>query len=170
MRMINLRKLGTMLVLICLGFVPVSLNAQETESAREEQDACKMIMEENIGAILGEPVKKSERTLPAEGLKGISPFTQCRFMSTESDKQASILVRQGQVNQSEPAEVRSSLESMGNVQDVSGVGDKAFWGSQQLNVFRGDDLYIVVTVSGLSDDVALEKAKAIGQEVLKQIP
>jgi hypothetical protein len=63
--------------------------------------------------------------------------------------------------------VRQTLTESGiPVEDVSGLGEMAFWGGNQLHVFAGGEWYLIVTPVPTE---GLEQARALAELALQRL-
>jgi hypothetical protein len=141
-------------------------------------DACALVRKTDVEAVLGAPVMEPTYGMQNAGSETMATISECVFEATDLGKpRASVLVRRSPVNSNSPAElasVHATVKEMARSepQPVAGIGDTAFWGGQLagLHVFKGNNWYVIISVSGLDDDaVALDKAKTLAQQVLDQL-
>jgi hypothetical protein len=59
------------------------------------------------------------------------------------------------------------IDSGIKVEDVSGVGDVAFWSGMQLQAFKGKNIQVIVNVYGFENEK--EKAVQVAQKVIGKL-
>jgi hypothetical protein len=112
--------------------------------------------EKVIGGIVDEP--KGGAPVSSETVR----VTDCTWMEMTSGRAVTIMLRHSARPDNSPeaiAGVRSELAAAGQVSDVEGLADKAFWGGDQLHAFHGGRDYLTVSVSGFPDDEAAAAAR-----------
>jgi hypothetical protein len=131
--------------------------------------ACSLLTQEEVVAILGEPVEK-----PTNSVSG-GTVTNCNWM-TPSFRMVGILVRLAS-SPAEAATVRQEAhresKSLSGVdpEDVAGLGDSAYWAGgsiNQLNVFKGNYWLIITATKGKTSD-NLSLAKAVAEKALPRL-
>ena len=131
-------------------------------------DACALITKAEMEAIAGQPMSAGA---PPPATPPASPdvtFTQCSWPTADGDSPIGIGVRISKKGDSAPQYARQvAVDSGFKVEDVSGLGDVAFWTGIQLQVFRGKDLQLVVNVMGHRD--AKEKAIQVARKALAKL-
>lgn len=132
-------------------------------------DACELLSAAEVGAVLGESVTDSlALAMPDDG----SPVTlsQCNYATTQNAAVVSLLLRrgsEGQTAQEASASVRQTLdESEIPLEDVAGLGDVAFFGSNQLHVFSDAGWYVIVTPVSSG---GIEQARALAQPAIERL-
>lgn len=146
--------------------------ASKAISTRTKLDACALITQEEAAAALGEQVGLPKQQVLSEATENTAEVSRCSFEAVASAaKTVSILARRSSFKDSRPSSVRETLAGSGiEVQDVPGVGDTAFWGSNQLHVFKGDDLYLIISIFGIKGEAeALERTKSLAQKALARV-
>ena len=121
-------------------------------------DACALLTKVEVEAIAGRPMSKGAPPPAVPPASADVTFTQCSWPTADGDNPIGLAVRISKKGDGAPGYARqTAIDSGFKVEDVSGLGDLAFWNGIQLQVFRGKDLQIVVNVMGHKDG----KAKAI---------
>jgi hypothetical protein len=148
-------------------------------------DACLIFTKADAEALLGQPVKDGRHgIMESDGSGGTAIMSQCVYHTVaDYGKSADLVIRKSPSSEKVSASidtVRKTLKEMATAepQNISGVGDTAFWApigqgafhSIQLSVFRGTSIYLIISVKGFPDQQALEKAKTIAQKTLSQLP
>jgi hypothetical protein len=169
----NLRHALAIALLSCLLTGLVVLAPVPASAAAK--DACSLITSADAQAALGEPVSPP-RNEPRPGASA------CRFRSTQgsalSAKTLTVTAHYSDTDVSgNEAGMAESLKAAGykNVQQVSGVGDGAVWGTNsmmghptgELTVRKGKNLILTIIISGIQDEAtALTRAKALAASIL----
>jgi hypothetical protein len=153
--------------------------------AATKLDACALFTKPEAEAVLGEQVKDGKHgIMENDGSGGTAVVSQCIYRSSANfNKSADLVVRKSPASEKISASIpsiRKNLKEMSSSepQNISGVGDQAFWApvgqgdyhSIQLNVFRGDSTYLIISVKGFPDQQSVEKAKTIAQKLLSRLP
>ena len=168
----NLRLAASIALLSSLLSVVVLSPVRARAAAK---DACSLITSADAQTALGEPVS-APRNEPRPG------GSACRFRSTQgsalSGKTVTLSVHYSDTDVSgNDAGMASSLQGTGfkNVQQVSGVGDAAVWGTNsmmgrptgELTVRKGKNLILTIVIGGMADEAtALARAKALAATIL----
>lgn len=143
---------------------------RQTPSARMNArvDACALLAKEEAEQVLGVSIDPPINQVVSEGGADRAAISQCRYQSARSPgKMLAVFVRRSPVADNRPESVRDTLTQSGvPAEDVSGIGDHAFWAAEQLHVFSKDNLYLIVSVNGLAD--AKQQATSIAQQVLER--
>jgi hypothetical protein len=156
----------------------VSASGGQVGAAQGKFDACALVARAEVEALLGAQVKEPQYGMENAGDATTATISECRYDpgSESSAKSATVFVRRSPVNDNTPsaiASVRDTVKEMAGTdpQAVPGVGDTALWGGHRagLHVFKGSNWYLIISVDGFDDAVALEKAKTLAQKVLDQI-
>lgn len=169
------------LFLSCL----VLLCSIPSQSASAKVDACSLLSKAEAESLLGEPVKDGQHgILENDGSGGTAVVSQCIYRSVAHfskavDLTARISPPQEKITASIET-IRKTLKETASAepQNLSGVGDTAFWApvgqgayhSIQLNVFKGNSNYLIISVKGFPDDPSVEKAKTVAQKALSRLP
>ncbi len=139
----------------------------------KEIDACsyidKSVVEKIFNAEMNEP--KKGRSQKGDAKK--ASFSECSFTSAEEGSRfyMSVYIRFTPFKDEYHTtiqSVRSSFKQSGiEIEDISGLGQVAFWGGNQLHVFKDDNYYIIITLLGAdSNDDTKEKARTVARHVL----
>lgn len=131
--------------------------------------ACSLLTQEEAAAILGEPVEK-----PTDSATG-QTVTNCNWM-TPSFHMVGILVRlASSPAEAETVRLEARRQSKGlsgvDPQDVTGLGESAYWAGgdiNQLNVFKGNYWLIITASKGKAND-NLALAKAVAAKALPRL-
>lgn len=142
----------------------------------KEIDACSFINQEAVAKIFNTEMSDPQKGRSQKGDAKKASFSECSFRSVDegSGIYMSVYIRFTPFKDDYHAaiqNVRNSFSKSGiTVTDISGLGEVAFWGGNQLHVFRGDNYYLIITLLGVGDqDEAIEKAKAVVQHVMGNI-
>jgi hypothetical protein len=136
--------------------------------------ACALATREQVQAALGEPVGEPQIVLNEPGTAETASVTQCRYQSTASTRSISIMYRISPVQDNSDDAIRSVRESVTIdsivPEDVSGVGDAAFWAANQMHVFVRGNRYAIVTVDGVEDPAAARlAATSVAQDIVEKM-
>lgn len=144
---------------------PAPVNAQMDTRV----DACALLSKEEAEQVLGESIGPPTNQVVSEGGSDRAAISQCRYQGASSPgKTLAVFVRRSPVADNSPESVRDTLTQSGlTPEDLSGIGDQALWAADQLHVFAKDNLYLIVSVNGLTD--ARQQATSIAQRVLKRV-
>lgn len=144
---------------------------RQTPNARihARLDACALLSKEEAEQVLGESIGPPTNQVVSEGGSDRAAISQCRYQGASSPgKTLAVFVRRSPVADNSPESVRDTLTQSGlTPEDLSGIGDQALWAADQLHVFAKDNLYLIVSVNGLTD--ARQQATSIAQRVLKRV-
>jgi len=177
-----MRHLPTAVLLaLGLGFATCGGSSSSTESEKapapvlKQQEepkvvsACSLLTAEEAAAILGEPVEK-----PSESATG-STVSNCNWMTGSSTSVGILLRRASSKAEAErvyqQAHQQSKSVSGVDPEDISGLGDKAYWAGghiNQLNVFKGNYWLIIMANKGNGAD-SLAAAKAVAGKALAKL-
>ena len=131
-------------------------------------DACALLTKAEVEAIAGRPMSKGAPPPAVPPASADVTFTQCSWPTADGDNPIGLAVRISKKGDSAPGYARqTAIDSGFKVEDVSGLGDLAFWNGIQLQVFRGKDLQLVVNVMGHRD--AKEKAIQVARKALAKL-
>ena len=129
-------------------------------------DACAALPAAAVQEVLGVPVRDS-LALSMQG-EGALQMSQCNYAMADNAAAVSLMLRrraQGETTERMNASVRQTFTESGiAIENVSGVGDQAFFASNQLHVFVGERWYLIVTPvpSGGVDQARALAERAIG--------
>lgn len=166
--------IGAALVLAaCGGNAPEDGRAAEaltqTTTAAEPRDACALLPGSEVAAVIGRAARDS-LAMQMEDEAGTVALSQCNYATERSPAEFSLMLRRetgGASAADASASVRQTLSESGvTVQDVSGLGEAAFWGGNQLHVFTGQGWYLIVSTSG---DAGLPQAQALAERALARL-
>ena len=153
MRILRDLFLGALLVLF-----PFAASAYDLAKAPQ---ACTVVSKEDAQKIAKESIGEVRAEKPTQSEKVI--VTQCAYASTDGMKSMNLLVRISNAEDNSPDYVKQTMKDSGMpIEDVSGVGDTAFWTMMQFQAFKGKGLQVVVSVFGFSEP----KEKAMGMAKL----
>jgi hypothetical protein len=147
---------------------PVVLLLQSGESrAQPAADACALVTKAEVEAIAGKPMTAGAKPSVLPPVSADVTFSQCTWTMPDGDGPITMSVRTSKKGDGEPAFARRTAVDMGmKVEDVSGVGDVAFWTGLQLQAFRGRHVQVVIQVSGQAaprDKAVLLAKKALAR-------
>jgi hypothetical protein len=136
--------------------------------------ACALATRAQVQAALGEPVGEPQLVLNGPGTAETASVSQCRYRSTASTRSVSIMYRVSPVQDNSEDAIQSVRESVTIdsivPEDVSGVGDAAFWAANQMHVFARGNRYAIVTVDGVGDEAAARlAATSIAQDIVEKM-
>ena len=150
--------------------------ATSTLADEKRIDVSKVIDKAAAESAIGEPVKApTPRNL--DGVDGY--YSKCNYYSVESHKALTLRLYQAGPNFDARKELDSVRASTGSPRNVAGLGDKAqiYSGPASglpanvvmLYVVKGNSL-VTVGLSGMEEEVALDKTKRIAQKIVAQLP
>ena len=148
---------------ICVLFLLSACGSDESTAptARAEIDPCAVVTDADVEQVLG--VESSESDRPTEANNEY--LATCRYVAPQGQGVKVITVM---VNGAEYGRVgfQTAKEQTFESQDVSGVGDEAFWigDLNTLYVLQGD---VHIAISG---DVEVDQAKALALPALARLP
>ncbi|MEK7447784.1 MAG: hypothetical protein AAB632_03290 [Patescibacteria group bacterium] len=135
-------------------------------------DACDILTQDIAKNILGDAAKKGDLPESQASTKDVS-VSSCVYtaridangaVSISNTKGASVLVRAAKTNAgSDSNKSQFGTNKPAGVQDVDGIGDKAFFNPAygQLNVLKGGNWYIIANYSGTAGSGTLESDKQL---------
>jgi hypothetical protein len=134
--------------------------------------ACALLDSDDVAAVLGSAVTEGEAGIPADALMQGSPAVECRWATADGGRTLTLVLRRGLTAadaEMAMAPVREAVESGGSSPTViEDLGDDAFFAFNQMHVRSASD-YLTVTVSGLSNDTALEAGRNAARRALAGI-
>ena len=133
--------------------------------------ACDLVTEDEGAAVLSEAVNDPVEQVISPGSAETAAMSMCTVQATATPgKTLSISFRRSPVSDYTPDAVRQTLTDSGvTAEDVTGVGDAAFWGASELHVFFGGNSYLGVNVRGLDDGPeALARAQEVAERALER--
>ena len=138
-------------------------------------DVSTIVSKADAKTILGTEVKDST---PRNVRAGDGYYSKCNYYSVTPGKTLLIRVYQAAAGYDAQKELETVTKDTPEVKPVSGLGDKALVTSGKasglparvlmLYVMKGNAL-ITIGLSGLDDEAAVEKAKAVAQKILAQL-
>jgi hypothetical protein len=138
-------------------------------------DVSSIVTKDDAKSILGTEVKDSS---PRNVQGGDGYYSKCNYYSVTPGKTLLMRVYQAAAGYDAQKELETVTKDTPEVKPVSGIGDKALVTSGtasglparvlMLYVMKGNAL-ITIGLSGLDDEVALEKAKGVAQKILAQL-
>ncbi len=144
-------------------------------AADDRPDVSQIIDKATAESVLGEPVRTpSPRNL--DGKDGY--YSKCNYYSASSTRSLILRVYQAASAADVTAEMESIHASTGAGQSVANLGDQAtiFTGAESglsnnvvlLYVVKGNSM-VTVGISGVDDEIALDKSKRLAQQILANI-
>ncbi len=134
----------------------------------KEIDACSFLDKEEVEKIFDIKMKDPKKGRSQKGDANTASFSECSFESDSGDTKIylSVYIRLTPLKDEYHAtiqNVRNSFKQSGiEVTNIEGIGEVAFWGGNQLHVFKGDNYYLIITLLGIREqDKAIEKAKDV---------
>lgn len=156
--------LGMMLILLaCTHQLGWTENNQTNANATGNLEVCSILTKEDLASIVGEPIAEAKKGEFPPGHPKIK-VTQCTYKAVKGVKSLDVLIKESSVDMdSAEATKKLMIDTGSKIEDVSGVGDTAFWSGSQLHVFRGKNLSILVSVLGFQNpkDNSVKVAKFI---------
>jgi len=139
-------------------------------------DACSLMDKSEIEKIFAVEMKEPKKGRSKKGEAGNASFSECSFESnTEGSKiYLSVYIRftpSGAENLNTIQSVRNSFKQSGiEVTNIERVGDVAFWGGNQLHVFKGENYYLIVTLLGIKElEEAISKAISVSRNLMDKL-
>lgn len=120
--------LGTMLALAACG-KPAGGGGGLLAGGWNEIDACKTLDKAAVAAAAGQPVKSTELSNSSPAAEGRAATTMCNY-TLANDAIVGFMTRvshDSDLSDAEIAEMRTAGGTMPDVEDVPGLGMKAFW-------------------------------------------
>lgn len=131
-------------------------------------DACTLLSKAEMEAIAGVPMAEGAKPSVVPPASADVTFSQCSWPTADGDTPIGVAVRFSKKGDGAPAYARqTAIDSGLKVEDVSGLGDVAFWTGMQLQVFRGAHLQVVVNVMGHAG--AKDKAIQVARKALAKL-
>jgi len=152
--------------------------SRQTGAGQVTLDACALLARADVEAVLGAPVKEPAHGMENEGDATTATISECHYDpgSESSTRSATVFVRRSPADDNSTGaitSVRDTVKEMAGTdpQAVAGIGDTAFWGGRRagLHVFKGPNWYLIISVDGFDDAIALVKAKTLAQKGLDRI-
>lgn len=156
-------------------------NSQERAASAEARsidlDACELLGATDAAEILGGEVGEPTRGIQSAGDERNAAMSSCSYEGP-SGRSVNLMVRHSPTQDNTPSAigtVREGSAALGELEDVTGVGDTAFAvrfsgeNSVQLHVFWGGDRYQMVTVQGFEHEEGIERAKTVARLVMDRL-
>jgi hypothetical protein len=170
----------SLIFLITIPFIFFSCGDEKTKLPPKEEviepqeiDACSLVDITVVDKIFNLKMNEPRKGRSQKGDAKKASFSECSFESEGEGSKTflSIYVRftpRKNEYHTTIQSIRNSFKQSGiEVSDITGIGEVAFWGGNQLHVFRGDNYYFIITLLGITDqDEAIEKAKAVALHVM----
>jgi hypothetical protein len=148
---------------------PADGAAPPAATAATPHDACAILPAAEVSAVIGQEVRDS-LALSMPATQGSADLSQCNYATGTNPAAVSLMLRR------EPGSPDPELVSQGPrqalvesgvaVEDVAGIGDKAFWGMNQLHVFTRGGTYLIVTPD---PSAGLPQARALAEKALGRL-
>lgn len=132
-------------------------------------DSCSFLAADKVAAVMGQAVSKAELRPGAVATDSSAGFSTCIYKLSDGTE-VSLMTRWSPVAEVNAGTVKGQRDQQEKeyglkTEDVSGVGDIAFWtpSSSQLNVFKGAQKYLIFTLMGTDKAKARERAIALAR-------
>ncbi|HSX00316.1 MAG TPA: hypothetical protein VLH38_04735 [Patescibacteria group bacterium] len=135
----------------------------------KDVEACKTFTLPDAKVLLGGDVKAGAGNGVGDASSGDIDVSTCSYSSVSSGKTVTVLARSAKT--AAGAESNASVFGVNKPvgkQDVSGIGDKAFWDPplSQLDVLKGNNWYIIGNITGThADSGTLETSQAVYNQI-----
>jgi len=170
-------------ILFLVTILFISCGEEKTEVPKKKEvveskeiDACSLLDKSEIEKIFALEMKEPKKGRSKKGEAGNASFSECSFESnTEGSKiYLSVYIRftpSGAENLNTIQSVRNSFKQSGiEVTNIERVGDVAFWGGNQLHVFKGENYYLIVTLLGIKElEEAISKAISVSRNLMDKL-
>ena len=173
-------------IFLIIPFIFFYCGEEKTESPKKDEkkvtieskeiDACSFLDKTEVEKIFAVKMKEPKKGRSQKGDANTASFSECSFESDSGDTKIflSIYIRFTPLKDEYHAtiqNVRNSFKQSGiEVTNIEGVGEVAFWGGNQLHVFKGDNYYLIITLLGIrKTEEAIEKAKEVTLKVIGKI-
>ena len=166
MKFIKISSLTFLLILVSMLVVACG-NDQSTPGSSaaaswQKLDPCALLTKDQAAQVLGlssvdEPTRKD-----------LGPSSICHFGTREDLNSLSVGVFD---HPSTKSEFETQFKLLPDAVSISGLGDAAFYGSDELNVLKGDNyIAIVLVYPGLENDQQrIEKLKQVANQILPKL-
>jgi len=151
-------------------------NEKKVTIETEKIDACSLLDKAEVEKIFDIKMKEPKKGRSQKGNANTASFSECSFESGAEDSKIylSVYIRFTPFKDEYHAtiqNVRNSFKQSGiEVTNIEGIGEVAFWGGNQLHVFKGDNYYLIITLLGIKEqDEAIQKAKVVASYVIENI-
>lgn len=150
------------------------VNATPTStSSYKVVTACTIFTLSDAKVVLGNDAKAGSANGVGDASSGDIAVSTCSYSSAVSGKTITVLARAAKT----AAGAASNVGVFGpnkptGKQDVSGIGDKAFWDAQlsQLDVLQGNNWYIIGNMTGThTDSGALATSQAVYDQIKSKL-
>jgi len=142
----------------------------------KEIDACSFLDKGEVEKIFNIEMKDPKKGRSQKGDANTASFSECSFESDTADTKIylSVYLRFTPFKDEYHAtiqNVRNSFKQSGiEVTNIEGIGEVAFWGGNQLHVFKGNNYYLIITLLGIKESSeAIEKAKAVTLQAMRNL-
>jgi hypothetical protein len=139
-------------------------------------DACSFIDKGSIENIFNTKMKDPKEGRSQKGTESKASFSECSFESSEEGARIflSVYVRFTPFKDEYHTTIQSVRSSFKQsdieIKDIDGIGEVAFWGGNQLHVFRGDNFYIIITLLGIREQTeSIDKAKEVAKHLIENL-
>jgi hypothetical protein len=132
--------------------------------------ACDLLTADEVAAALGGTAGDPKAGAPVSN--ATVRLTDCSWIDTASGRSITVILRRSESadNTAEAiAGIRAELAAAGPLEDVDGLADGAFWGSDQLHVFDDGRNYLTVSVSGFEGGDARTAARQVAKSALERL-
>ena len=141
--------------------------AQTSASTAKDLDVCAILTKEELTTIVGEPIAEAKKGEFPAGHPKVK-VTQCTYSATKGAKSLDVLIKNSSRRGDSAESIKKLMIDTGSkIEDVSGVGDTAFWSGAQLHVFKGPNLSVLVSVMGFQNPK--EKSIKVAKFVLSKV-
>jgi hypothetical protein len=148
---------------------PESGSAPSGPAGFNHADACSFLSADKVAAVMEQAVSKAELRPGAAATDSSAGFSTCIYKLSDGTE-VSLMTRWSPVAEVNAQTVKGQRDQQEKeyglkTEDVSGVGDIAFWtpSSSQLNVFKGAQKYLIFTLMGTDKAKARERAIALAR-------
>jgi hypothetical protein len=129
-------------------------------------DVCALLTAEDVAQALGEPAGAPEPGMSMPGSGAAASMTACAFHAAGSPRTIGVTLWRSTDSRYTSAGLDGARATLRDVtgsapEEISGLGQVAFWGGFQLHVVKDANTYVIVAPSGISDEVAA-RAAALG--------
>ena len=142
---------------------------QTSTAAPSVTNACTLVPATEVSAVIGETVRDS-LALNLTDASGAVSLSQCNYASATNAAAASLMLRKSAVSENVAGalqSIRETIVSSGvTAEDVTGLGDGALWGGNQLHVISNKGWSIVVSPPPAG---GLPQARALAERALSRL-
>jgi hypothetical protein len=180
MKVNSIKAINAVIVLIIIAFILlVSCSGNNNNSTKTEEvstsdsatdsttaaaiDACSLITEEEVKAILGNTIQK-----------GMGTATMCQYISgseelNKAGESVSIQLYLGAADQFDAYLASAEKDLNAKPKSVSGVGDKAAFAAGQLIVASDRNFIVVIVGKNLPEEEQVAAEKIIAQKAIERM-